>query len=193
MTTTSVCSSRCCEPVEHAVHSIRVGVVEKVQPHRIVVRSESIGDKLRTERRPTDPDQEHLGKSSAGMHLRGKLRDVRSWWLRFQPSAPESARDPAHAANSALPCAFRPGWQPRPLPAPSSARIHAAPEAPSSPESRPRNASGSRQSRSRLGRFEERIFDTDPKENSWSSNASDARAGCPEMCRESRTAGLSCS
>ena len=56
MTTTSVCSSRCCRLVEHAIDAVRIGVVEKVQAQPVVVGAERIADKLRPERRAADAD-----------------------------------------------------------------------------------------------------------------------------------------
>ena len=64
------------EPAEDAVKAVGIGVIQKMQPHRIGLGAERIGDKLRTERRPADADEQHVGELPAAADAGCEFADV---------------------------------------------------------------------------------------------------------------------
>jgi hypothetical protein len=69
---------------EDAIETVRIGVVEKVNVHRIARRSQRIGDELRPKGGTTDSDQQDVLKSLSvfrrdlsSVHIRCKLFDAR--------------------------------------------------------------------------------------------------------------------
>ncbi len=72
------------EAGQHRVHAVRIGVVEEENPHPVAPgMSEGMGDKLRPQGRPSDPDHQQVGepagsaRESAGMNPRRDPLDLR--------------------------------------------------------------------------------------------------------------------
>ena len=61
------------QPLEHAIHSLGIGVVEKVQPQPVVFRAERVAQKLRPERRTAMPMSSTSEKRPASCTSETKL------------------------------------------------------------------------------------------------------------------------
>jgi hypothetical protein len=113
------------QELERSRNAVRVGVVHEVNVHRVRGRvSRGIGHKHRAQRGATDADGEHTGESwhrgrtdRAGMYTGSERLDVggRLSYLGGDLRALEPG--PALATSSGRPCASRPGWRWRRLPA----------------------------------------------------------------------------
>ena len=74
MTTVSVCSEVLADPVEDAIESVRVGVIEKVDIHRIGRLAERVGDELRPKGGTADADEQNMFEAFALFAARSSSR-----------------------------------------------------------------------------------------------------------------------
>ncbi len=79
-------------PVEHAIETIRIGIVEEKDIHRVVRRAERVCHKLRPERRAADPNVENVletfsifSRDFAAVNIFGEFLDAANRVFDFRP------------------------------------------------------------------------------------------------------------